>query len=187
MRCIAGTARGVQLLAPPGLATRPTGDRMKEDLFNILAPFVPGNRFLDVFSGTGAIAVEAASRGAAAVVCVENAAEALDALRRNLQKTRLSGRVRVLGQDFQTAISLLTGENFDIIFLDPPYGKNLPEAAIALILRYRLLAAGGRLVVEQQVNDPLPRCPYKWIRQKKYATAQFLFYENCSDASPEAL
>ena len=122
MRVIAGSARRLHLKTPEGLETRPTTDRIKETLFNILMPEIPGSRFLDLFAGSGGIGIEALSRGASEAVFVENNRKAAGIIRENLAFTKLSDRARVLGSDALSAIRQLSGHGrFDLIFMDPPY------------------------------------------------------------------
>jgi 16S rRNA (guanine966-N2)-methyltransferase len=125
MRVIAGTLRRRTLEAPAGLATRPTSDRLRETLFNILAPRIEGARFLDLYAGSGAVGIEAASRGAATVVMVERAVPALKVLRGNLEMLGLRGKLRVEAVSVSAflwkARPLSTGFSFDLVFLDPPY------------------------------------------------------------------
>lgn len=117
---IAGRFRSRVLEAPEGLATRPTSDRLRETLFNVLAPRIDGARFLDLYAGSGAVGIEALSRGATEVVFVERGTAALDALRRNLQKLGIRGEAHV--QPEPVSRFLLRSENrFDLVFLDPPY------------------------------------------------------------------
>lgn len=124
MRVIGGTLRRRTLEAPSGLATRPTSDRLRETLFNVLAPRIGGARFLDLYAGSGAVGIEAVSRGAEAVVLVERAEPALKVLRRNLEKLGLRGGVRV--EAMAVGAFLRRGrpesaKGFDIVFLDPSY------------------------------------------------------------------
>src|SRR3974390_1926747 len=124
MRVIAGTLRRRTLEAPAGLEARPTSDRLRETLFNVLAPRMEGVRFLDLYAGSGAVGIEAASRGAASVVLVERAAPALKVLRANLEKLGLRGGVRV--EALSVGAYLRRGRpaaatGFDLVFLDPPY------------------------------------------------------------------
>jgi 16S rRNA (guanine966-N2)-methyltransferase len=135
MRVIAGTLRRRTLDAPAGLKTRPTSDRLRETLFNVLAPRMEGARFLDLYAGSGAVGIEAASRGAAKVVLVERAEPALKVLRGNLEKLELRGGVRVEGVNVGTFLRRvrpqITEMSFDVVFLDPPY-EAVDEYATAL-------------------------------------------------------
>jgi len=120
MRVIAGEFRSRVLTAPQGLATRPTSDRLRETLFNVLAPRIVGARFLDLFAGSGAVGIEALSRGAAEVVCVERAAPTVKVLRQNLERLGIRDRIRVQAASAGTFLRSSTGK-FDLVFLDPPY------------------------------------------------------------------
>lgn len=124
MRIIAGSARGRKLFAPAGEETRPTADRIRESLFNILGPRVWDARVLDLFGGTGAMALEALSRGAARAVIVDANRAAIQAIHRNAQAVLgedAASRARILRADYRSAIAALAGERFDLVFLDPPY------------------------------------------------------------------
>ena len=135
MRVIAGAAKGHNLQTIEGLATRPTTDRIKETLFNIIAFDLPEASFLDLFSGSGAIGIEALSRGAAEAVFVENAAECQKVIQANLVHTKLQGRARLLQTDVLSALDRLAaeGKKFDIIFMDPPYEAGLYTSVLERI------------------------------------------------------
>lgn len=164
MRVISGTARGHKLTAPGGKNTRPTGDRMKEDLFNILAPEVGGAYFLDLYCGSGAIGIEALSRGADSAVFVDESEDAIAVTKENLAKTRLSDRAEVLLMSDKTAQEKLADRVFDIIFMDPPYNSGITWVDLPCRI----------LVVECPLNAQITGTPY---RQKKYAQMQYVFYE----------
>lgn len=159
MRVIAGRGRGRRLESPRGDATRPTGSRVKQTLFDILAGEVPGSRFLDVFAGGGGIGLEALSRGAARVVLVDDRAEAAAAIRRNAQLLAgVGGEVRIFRQDARVAVPALAaaGERFDVVFLDPPYASDLYEPLLQEIGSVGLLAPGGVVVAEHFHKRSLP-------------------------------
>ena len=126
MRVISGSARGHKLKAPEGLTTRPTTDRIKESLFNIIAGDLYQCKFLDLFSGSGAMGIEALSRGADKAVFVDKDRKSISIINDNLKATRLDNKAQVLNCDVSTAVSKLKSlnEKFDIIFMDPPYGKD---------------------------------------------------------------
>jgi 16S rRNA (guanine966-N2)-methyltransferase len=119
---IAGEFRSRVLAAPPGMATRPTSDRLRETLFNVLAPRIAGSRFLDLYAGSGAVGIESLSRGAAEVVFVERAAAAVKVLRQNLDQLGIRDHVRVQTAKAATFLRSSTGK-FDVVFLDPPYDE----------------------------------------------------------------
>ncbi len=147
MRVIAGIARSLPLKCIDGLDTRPTTDRIKETLFNILQPEICDCRFLDLFAGSGAIGIEALSRGAREAVFVENNRKACECIRENLTFTKLSDNAQVLYMDVLTALYRLEGEKpFDLIFLDPPYDKGFEQEVFAY-LRHSSLADSDTLII----------------------------------------
>lgn len=156
MRVIAGTARGQVLLAPSGRSTRPTGDRVKEALFNMVAALVPGAAVLDLYAGTGALGIEALSRGAASAVFVDNEAASARLIRRNLEKTRLATAAEIRCADAVSACGrlLAEGRRFHLILVDPPYRG--VEAGRALAAVDSLLVPGGTVAVEQAAREELP-------------------------------
>ena len=123
MRVIAGTARRIQLKTPKGMNTRPTTDRIKETLFNMLQPNLADCKFLDIFSGSGGIGIEALSRGASYAVFIENNREAIECIKDNLRQTKLEKNATVISGDYMSALQNLNQkkECFDIVFMDPPY------------------------------------------------------------------
>ena len=173
MRVISGTAKGHKLFSPPGHKTRPTGDRMKEDLFNILAPEVKGALFLDLYCGSGAIGIEALSRGAESAVFVDSSKAAISAARANLEKTRLIDRARFMHMPVESALEAFDAP-FDMIFIDPPYTSGDLGPALRLINQRGLLSENGILVAECPIDfefDDLELnkgIPIKIFRQKKY-------------------
>jgi 16S rRNA (guanine966-N2)-methyltransferase len=162
MRVIAGTLRRRTLEAPAGLKTRPTSDRLRETLFNILAPRIEGARFLDLYAGSGAVGIEAVSRGATKVVLVERAEPALNVLRGNLEKLGLRAAVRVEGVSVAAFLRRVRPQTvpllFDIVFLDPPY-EAVDEYAAALGLLggegSGILAEGAIVISEHRRKDKL--------------------------------
>jgi 16S rRNA (guanine966-N2)-methyltransferase len=173
MRIIAGTFRSRTLVAPPGMSTRPTSDRLRETLFNVLAPRIQGAEFLDLYAGSGAVGLEAISRGAARVTFVERAPAALKILNSNLERLGISSGVRVHAKSVSAFLKSarphdpnLAGpksanskpEKFDIVFLDPPY-EEAKEYATTLELMGRaaqgILAAGAVVVAEHRRKQPL--------------------------------
>ena len=121
MRIISGSARGRTIVAPQGMDTRPTQDYVRESLFNILRADVPGARVLDLFAGSGALGLEALSRGAEHAVFVDSARAAVACVRRNVETLRMDGRCQVLACDWRAAAQRLAGGGFDLVFIDPPY------------------------------------------------------------------
>ena len=132
MRVITGTARGTKLKTLEGLSTRPTSDRVKEAIFNIIQFDLEGRRVLDLFAGSGQLAIEALSRGASHGVLVDQNPAAVKVIRENLKKTRLEAQATVVQSDYLSYLST-TRERFDIILLDPPYRENFLEMALQKI------------------------------------------------------
>ena len=179
MRVIAGKARRLKLVTIEGNDTRPTTDRVKETLFNILQPDLPGCRFLDLFAGSGAIGIEALSRGAREAVLVEQDAQALRCIRQNLEHTRLTADARVMAADVLTAIDTLAaeGRRFDLIFLDPPYEKGWEQRAADKLRDSGLLADGGRLVIESAACTPIEPDGWRIVKEKLQKVTKFTFLE----------
>ena len=160
MRIIAGEARGRKLFAPAGEDTRPTADRIRESLFNIIGSRIRDANVLDLFGGTGAMALEALSRGAAHAVIVDSAKPAIQAIERNAQsvlKEAVAEKARVLQADYRSAIDSLNGERCDYVFLDPPYRMADAYADAALRLkRAGALAEGCTLLFERATEQTVP-------------------------------
>ena len=180
MRIITGSARGAKLKAPKGQGTRPTADRVKESLFNILGNKVIGRRVLDVFAGTGNLGLEALSRGAASAVFVDRATGKL--LRENAAHTRLQQKVEILPGDVFRELSHLEeqGRNFDLIFCDPPYHLGLWQQALLALDASQVLAHEGILVVEHGADEnELPELAHLvCVLNKKYGhTTQLSFFQ----------
>jgi 16S rRNA (guanine(966)-N(2))-methyltransferase RsmD len=186
MRVIAGMLRRRTLEAPDGLSTRPTSDRLRETLFNVLAPRIEGARFLDLYAGSGAVGIEAASRGAASVVLVERAAPALKVLRGNLEKLGLRGEVRVEAVSVGVFLRRIRAQNaamlFDLAFLDPPY-EAADEYATALGLlggeASGMLAENALVVAEHRRKEKLEERYGTLTRTRvlKQGDASLSFYE----------
>lgn len=182
MRVIAGKARRLPLVTPEGRDTRPTTDRIKETLFNILQEDVPGCRFLDLFSGSGGIGIEALSRGASHAVFVEYGREALACIRENLNKTKLMDQAVVLPVEVTYGISRLEkqGNQFDIIYADPPYKKGWEAKILELLSGSRIVKPGTIVVIESSLEtapDYVNQEDYEIIRIKEYKTNQHLFLQ----------
>ena len=154
MRIISGEARGRRLVAPAGEDTRPTSDKVRGSLFNIIGARVYDARVLDLFGGTGAMALEALSRGAEHAVIVDMARDAIQAIERNAEavlKDELEGRARIIRADYRTAIGSLGGMKFDLVFLDPPY--RMTDAYADALKRLKAIDALSEdclIIVERQ-------------------------------------
>lgn len=153
MRVITGTARGTNLKAPDGLLTRPTADRVKQALFNIIQYEVVGD-VLDLFAGSGQLGIEALSRGAAHAVFVDERADALAVVRENLRRTHLAERAELVRADYASYLRRCR-KRFHLIFLDPPYAEKFLETALKAISEIDILAESGIIVTERPVGKPL--------------------------------
>jgi 16S rRNA (guanine966-N2)-methyltransferase len=167
-RIIGGRGKGRRLKTPPGLATRPTGARVRQSLFDILAPRLTGCRFLDAFAGGGAVGLEALSRGARTVVLVDSSAAAVAAARENARALGGAGEVRLHRQDALVALAALAerGERFDVVYLDPPYESDLYEKALLAVSEAGLLAAGGLAIAEHFHKRALPETIGRLVRTR---------------------
>lgn len=181
MRVIAGSARSLPLKTPSGLDVRPTTDRIKETLFNMLAPEIPGSRFLDLFSGSGGIGIEALSRGASCAVFVEKDAKALSCIRANLTFTRLMDRAEIFASDVFDALRQMEqrfSEPFSVIFMDPPYHREL-EKTVLLLLEHSPLADEHTVLIAEAALDTdlswIAETGYIVEKQKKYKTNQHIW------------
>lgn len=157
MRVISGTARGKKLTSLEGMETRPTLDRVKEALFNILQFNIKNANILDLFSGSGALAIEALSRGASKATLCDFSKNAVKVINKNLVDTRLKDKAEIINKDYLEILKFLKKEakKFDIIFLDPPYKTDYINKSIDKILEYDLLAEDGIIVAETDDEDKI--------------------------------
>ena len=153
MRIVAGTARGRPLLAPRSLSTRPTSDKVRAAIFNLLGQFFEGGGVLDLYAGTGALALEALSRGCERAVCVEQDRTAAALILRNAAACGFAERLEVRRERVEVALPRLAGAAFSLCLLDPPYALG-PEAALALLAP--ALVPGAAVVAEHDARRPPP-------------------------------
>lgn len=179
MRVIAGSAKRLQLKTLEGIDTRPTTDRIKETLFNMIAPTLFGSVFLDLFSGSGGIGIEALSRGAKEAVFVENNPKAMTCIKDNLKYTKLSHKAVTLTKDVMTALYQLEGEkSFDYIFMDPPYHKELEKKVLKYLSGSNLVYEDTVIIVEAAKDTDfsyLPELGFYMIKEKMYKTNKHIF------------
>jgi 16S rRNA (guanine966-N2)-methyltransferase len=179
LRIIGGRLKGRRLTGVRG-QIRPTADRVREAIFNILGPEVDGSLVLDLFAGTGALGIEALSRGAKAAVFVENHSTSLQVLRRNLAQCTLGEVSRIVPLASEKALPKLAaaGEHFSLIFLDPPYGRGLAAANLLLLAGKNLLTADGCIIVEHSRLDDLAEQYHELRRhdQRRYGATLISFY-----------
>ncbi|MFZ5646508.1 MAG: 16S rRNA (guanine(966)-N(2))-methyltransferase RsmD [Bacillota bacterium] len=181
MRVIAGIAKKRLLKVPSGWTGRPTADRVKESLFNILGSRVLDCVFLDLFAGTGNIGIEALSRGAKKAVFVEKDRRAAGSIGHNLKLTGFASRSKIIVRDVYPALAGLagTGEPFDIVFLDPPYGLGFEVPVIKKVTELELLALNGLIVSESSKKEKLPPeiGGVTLLRQERYGDTVISFYQ----------
>lgn len=172
MRIITGRARGLQLTVPKNMDVRPTADRVKESLFNIIGCRIIGARVLDLFAGTGNLGLESWSRGAKAITFIDESRESLRLVNSNIAKCRAEKDCTVLkGNAVQVAQRLYDqGNRYEFIFCDPPYNKGWIEAMLKVLETCPLLVEDGYLVIERSAHNQLPQLPsgYEIVRSSRY-------------------
>ena len=170
----------MKLTSRPGQSTRPTGDRVKEALFNILGPNIQGCSFLDLYAGSGAIGLEALSRGAEEVIWVDADPACTSQIRANLEKTRLTDG-QIITKDVQRALGQLErqGDRFDYIFLDPPYEQGLVHQTLELPSLLAILKGDGIIIAEASKKEeaPIDVSNLRLKREQRYGDTILLFYE----------
>ena len=173
MRVIAGVARSMPLKTPEGPDTRPTTDRIKETLFNILQNEIPGAVFVDLFSGSGGIGIEALSRGAKKAYFIENAPKAVACIQDNLAFTKLADKAVVLKQEAAMGLSSIFEKEVDIIFMDPPYDQDYEKHVLQNLSGMKYVTEDTLIIVETSIKTDMEyvvRMGYNINRVKKYKT-----------------
>ena len=169
MRVVSGSARGRRLKELQGMETRPTTDKVKESLFNVIQFDIPGRKVLDLFGGTGQLGIEALSRGAAHCIFIDQRRDAVALIRENLKLCRLEENAAVMQGD---ALAFLSScrEKFDVIFLDPPYHTDLMDRALELVTKIDILSEHGIIICETMADRQLPtmESPYEWGKDYRY-------------------
>lgn len=178
LRVIAGVAKGHKLKAPKGMDTRPTTDKIKESLFNIIAPDLYDCNFLDLYSGTGAIGIEALSRGAKKAVFIDRSRICRKIIEDNLNHTKLIDKAVIYQNDVNKGLDILKekGEIFDIIFMDPPYLDNDIEKILEKISKLNLITPSGYIIVEHSSEKRIQAIADLWIwKEKIFKTTRMTF------------
>lgn len=178
MRVIAGTARSLPLKTPEGLETRPTSDRIKETLFNMLQTYIPGCIFVDLFSGSGGIGIEALSRGAVKAYFAENAAKAFSCLEENLIFTKFADRAIVLKQDAVSALHSIYEKEVDVIFMDPPYDQGHEKRILSVLAGMKYVTENTLIIVEASLDTDFSYLEEYGLvleREKRYKTNKHVF------------
>lgn len=170
MRIIGGLYRGRNISSPKGMTTRPTTDMVREALFNIVGIKVVDSYFLDIFAGTGAVGIEALSRGAQKAVFIEKDYNACKIIEKNLKDLQINDRAVLLKMDALIALKSLSkkGQTFDIIFMDPPYYRNLFTICIKQIQNYKLMKPNALLVVQHPLDESFEYLGFNCLKKKKY-------------------
>lgn len=186
MRVIAGKARRLQLKTIEGMDTRPTTDRIKETLFNMISYNLEHSSFLDLFSGSGAIGIEALSRGAKRAYFVENNRNALKCIDDNLKFTKLKDEAIVLPMSFESAIAKLDADKvfFDFVFMDPPYNKSLEKEVLRLLKNSSLIDSTSQLIIEASLETDFSYAEemgYIITKEKTYKTNKHIFLKKSGE------
>lgn len=158
MRVIAGRLKGIKLKMVPGNHVRPTSDRVKESIFQVLGPYFNGGTVLDLFAGSGQLGLEALSRGVDYVVFVDRSPKSIHTIKQNIALTKMESNTRVIKQDTLSACRILGKKalQFDYIFVDPPYHRDLLLPVLQEISTQQLLSSNGRVIVERENTNQIP-------------------------------
>ncbi len=178
MRVIAGTARGTVLRTIEGEATRPTVDRVKEALFSSIQFEIRDARCLDAFAGSGALGIEALSRGASHVVFIDESPACQKVINLNLDKTRMQSRATVYCDHYRSILSQYKGEAFDLVFLDPPYGQGFCHEIMTILVSKGLIKPTTIVVIEHNASEPLQPTygDLQLVKTKKYGISHLSRY-----------
>ncbi|EOS46727.1 RsmD family RNA methyltransferase [Lachnospiraceae bacterium MD335] len=183
MRVIAGSARRLLLKTPEGMDTRPTTDRIKETLFNMLMPNLPGAVFVDLFSGSGGIGIEALSRGAAKAYFVESSPKAVACITDNVEHTHFTDKAVILKQDVFAAIRGSIRDTADVVFLDPPYNQEYDKRVLELLRDALFVSEDTLIVVEAALKtefDYVQELGFAVEKEKCYKTSKHVFIRKCA-------
>ena len=178
MRVIAGSRRSLPLKSLEGDNTRPTVDKYKETLFNCIQMEVPDSMFLDLFSGSGAIGIEALSRGAKKAVLVENNKQALDVIKANVHFTKFENEAEIVKSDVISYVSRLSKITFDVIFMDPPYGKGLEKEVIQILNTKEFTNPDYTIIIEATLDEDMSYIEdtkFKIYKTKNYKNNKHVF------------
>lgn len=179
VRVISGSARGLKLNTPGDDRVRPTTDRVKESMFNIVQDWVYDSQVLDLFAGSGALGIEALSRGASQAVFCDNSLDSIKIIKSNIEKARLADRSQIVSGDFKRCLRDMEAKNqsFDMIFVDPPYYKGLFEEVLDTIRSCKILKKDGIVIVEHDAKRPIGQVEgLEVYKEKKYGITMLTFY-----------
>ena len=179
MRIISGSARGTKLYTLEGLETRPTLDRVKESVFNIIQSDIMEATVLDLFAGSGAIGLEMLSRGAKKAILCDNSKKAVEIIKKNIEKTHMKEKAEVYNLDFETCIEKLKHQKFDIIYIDPPYATNYIARALKKIIELELVNENTNIIIEtddeKRILNEIENLDIKIKDKRKYGRAVIMF------------
>lgn len=179
MRIISGTARGTKLYTLEGQTTRPTLDRVKESIFNIIQNQIINSNFLDVFSGSGAIGLEAASRGAKKVILCDKSKDAINIINKNIEKTHLKEKIELYNLDYETLLKNKIKEKMDIIYIDPPYNSNFAIKTVEYIIEKNIADKNSTIIIEtdseEKILEELKKIDIEITDKRRYGRATLIF------------
>ena len=180
MRVVAGEFGGRRLKAVPGMKTRPTTDKVKESMFNIIGPYLNGGNVLDLFGGSGGLSIEAVPRGADSATLIDRQYQAIKTINENIEVTKSKEKFRVIKGDTNKVIFKLAKESkrFDYVFLDPPYKKQEIVKLLGEVFELKLLNKGALIICEtdQEANLPEELTGYEFIKKSDYGITELTFY-----------
>ncbi len=181
MRIISGKARGTKLYTLEGTNTRPTLDRVKESIFNIIQNEIEGATVLDLFAGSGAIGLECLSRGAEKAILCDKSKEAIEIIKRNIEKTHMEEKAKVINLDFETCLEKVKNEQFDIIYIDPPYATDYIFKSLMKIKEFGIAKNESLIIIEtddeQRILKEIGNIEIKIVDKRKYGRATIIFLE----------
>lgn len=179
MRIISGKAKGTKLYTLQGDNTRPTLDRVKESIFNIIQNQIPEATVLDLFAGSGAIGLEMLSRGAKKAILCDKSKEAIGIIKKNIEKTHMEEKVELYNIDFKECIEKVSKEKFDIIYIDPPYETNFIEKSLEKIIEKNIIQENGIIILEtddeKRIKKEIEKINVAIIDERKYGRANIIF------------
>ena len=181
MRIISGKARGTKLYTLEGMNTRPTLDRVKESIFNIIQSEIDGAKILDLFAGSGAIGLECLSRGAEKAVLCDKSKEAIEIIKKNIEKTHMEEKTQVFNTDFETCLENVKNQQFDIVYLDPPYATDYILKSLKKIIELGIVKKESIIIMEtddeQRILKEIENIEIKIVDKRKYGRATIIFLE----------
>lgn len=179
MRIISGKARGTKLYTLEGENTRPTLDRVKESIFNIMQNKIEGAKVLDLFSGSGAIGLEFLSRGAEKAIMCDKSKEAVNIIKKNIEKTHMEKNTQVFNTDFESCLEKLKSKQFDIIYLDPPYETDYIKKSLEKIIKLNIANEESQIIIEtddeKRIKKEIEKLDIEIIDKRKYGRATIIF------------